>query len=85
MKKISKTSLFFYVMAFLVFLGFIAATYSVTVYVMGLVSEGSVSLPGDLLNVILYYMSNSLQYLVYALLLVAVGYIIQLLKKRKEV
>lgn len=80
----SKAAFFFYVMALLIFIVFGVSIYNTTVYIQGLVSAGSLTVSGNLKDIILYYCSSCLGYFVYSLLLIALGYIISILQKMSK-
>lgn len=80
-KKISKMSILFYVIAVLMLIGFGLTFYNVTIYIMGLVVAGEVSLATNWMDIILYYVNNTFLFLGLGTIIFGLGYGLQLYKK----
>lgn len=67
-------SIVFYVVAGLMFLGFLLSFYNVTTYIIELLDAGQVSLSAQWLDIILYYINNTFVYLGLGTLIFGMGY-----------
>lgn len=63
-------------------LSFGLTLYNVSTYIMSLIDAGSVTFASNWLDIVLYYVNNTLVYLALAVLIGGCGYVIQLLKSK---
>lgn len=73
-KKVSIFSIVFYVVAALMFLGFLLSFYNVTTYIIELFDAGQISISAQWLDIILYYINNTFVYLGLGTLIFGMGY-----------
>ncbi|MFR7591953.1 MAG: hypothetical protein ACLUVC_10945 [Longibaculum sp.] len=84
-KSINKLSIVFYVVAAMMLLSFGLTLYNVSTYIMSLIDAGSVTFASNWLDIVLYYVNNTLIYLALAVLIGGCGYVIQLLKSQTKI
>lgn len=82
--KTSALVIILYIIAAGMLLAFLLSFYDVTSYIWSLHVAGSISLSADWFDCIIYYMNNTLEYLGYAVVIFALGYIISYIKKKKQ-
>lgn len=80
--NISKTAIVLDVVAAILLLAFLLSFYNVTVYIMSLVEAGSISYGSDWLDIVLYYVNNTVIYLGLSAILYGMGYVVSFIKKQ---
>lgn len=76
-KKISKVSIIMYCLSILLVIYGIYVFINCTEYIYTMLSTKQLTVTGNEYNIINYYMSNFSQYIIFAILLASVGFVIQ--------
>lgn len=82
--KISKLSIVLYVVAVILAIYSLVTMYSSYTYISSLIDTGSIVVSDQLLDIIQYFMGESMPYVFYAIAIWAMGYIINILDNLKK-
>lgn len=77
-----KMAILFYVFSAILFICFILQVYNITVYIQSVIAQGSITVAANWLDIIIYYITNTISYFAYSAVLLGIGLLLKGLKKQ---